>query len=305
MSELVLVTGAAGFLGGHIARHLSGVGFRVSGLGHGDRSSAEWSRLGISNWSSGEISISALASQTETPDIIVHCAGGASVSASVENPDMDFRRTVDTTRDVLEYVRLHAPRARVILPSSAAIYGDVARLPISENTPPAPISPYGLHKLLSEELCQSYARQYGLKVAIVRLFSVYGPGLRKQLLWDACEKLSRGDSTFSGTGQELRDWLHVDDAVSLLAAAGEHASPCCPIVNGGSGQASTVAQVLQSLAEMFPKAAPLHFTGIARKGDPIGYEADTSRACAWNWRARVELPRGIAEYAAWYLRQAA
>jgi len=72
-----------------------------------------------------------------------------------------------------------------------------------------------------EDLCLSYAGRWGIRTSVVRLFSVYGPSLRKQLLWDACEKFRRGDNTFAGTGSELRDWLHVKDAAALIATAAE------------------------------------------------------------------------------------
>jgi UDP-glucose 4-epimerase len=303
VSGLVLVTGAAGFLGGNAVRYFSAAGRVVAGIGHDDRQQLDARKPQMLFWISGDISFELLGALTMQPDVIVHCAGGASVARSVADPEDDFRRTVDTTLSVLEYARLYAPNARIVLPSSAAVYGDVTRLPITEDAPQSPVSPYGLHKKLSEELCQRYAADFGLRIAIVRLFSVYGPGLRKQLLWDACEKLSRGDTEFFGTGEERRDWLHVDDAVSLLAVAAEKASEHCQIINGGSGQSLSVKEILLRLAAAFPTVGSLRFSGIVRQGDPIGYEADITRACAWQWRPRIALEQGIAEYVQWYREQ--
>ena len=158
------------------------------------------------------------------PDVIVHCAGSGSVGFSMTHPYQDFQRTVATTLAVLEYARLYAPRARVAYPSSAGVYGEVQKLPIAETDPLSPASPYGVHKRFAEELCASYAQHFGIAVAVVRLFSVYGAGLRKQLLWDASQKIMRGENRFFGTGEEIRDWLHVEDAASLLIAAAGHAS---------------------------------------------------------------------------------
>lgn len=193
MAPLVLVTGAAGFLGGHVVRHFAAAGYRVMGRGHGHIAKSASAELGLSDWREDDVTLSTLAGLNATPDVVVHCAGGASISHSVGHPEDDYRRTVGTTREVLDYVRLHAPAARVVLPSSAAVYGEVAHLPIGEETPLAPISPSGHHKKLAEELCRSYAQDYGLRIGIVRLFSVYGPDLRKQLRWDACEKLRKAD----------------------------------------------------------------------------------------------------------------
>ena len=105
---------------------------------------------------------------------------------------------------VLEFSRLHAPDARIVLPSSAAVYGAVERTPIEEIDVLRPVTPYGAHKKIAEDLCASFGRYCGVKSAVVRLFSVYGPELRKQLLWDASWRVSRNENGFFGTGRELR-----------------------------------------------------------------------------------------------------
>ncbi|MEO6830061.1 MAG: NAD-dependent epimerase/dehydratase family protein, partial [Acidobacteriaceae bacterium] len=236
----VVVTGANGFLGRHVARLFARKGYTVLGMGHGNWSREEWELWGLSAWQSVDVTLKTLIEYAGEPTFIVHCAGGGSVAFSIEDPLADFERTVETTAHVLEYVRTSAPACRVVYPSSASVYGSVETIPIHESCPAAPISQYGTHKLMAEQMVTSYSRQFGTSAAIVRLFSVYGCGLRKQLLWDACCKFADNDSTFMGTGDEVRDWLHVEDAAALLLAAAEHASPQCPTVNGGSGQGVTV-----------------------------------------------------------------
>ena len=87
----------------------------------------------------------------------------------------------------------------------------------------APMSPYGQHKLMMEQLCRSYAMIFGLRSTVARLFSVYGPHLRKQLLWDICSRLERNGRTLvlGGTGAEIRDWTDVRDVARLLTKIGE------------------------------------------------------------------------------------
>src|SRR6185312_5873943 len=126
------------------------------------------------------------------------------------------------------FLRCYCPQATLVVPSSAAVYGAVRQIPINESGPRNPISPYGVHKKIAEDLCYSYARHFGARIALVRFFSVYGAGLRKQLLWDACNKLVVGDGRFGGHGNEVRDWLHIEDAARLLIAAAQHAAPTCP-----------------------------------------------------------------------------
>jgi UDP-glucose 4-epimerase len=296
-----VVTGAYGFLGRHVARLLARRGFRVVGLGHGDWCQPEWESWGLSEWHQGDVSLQTLTLISDSPHVIIHCAGSGSVAFSVQHPLEDFARTVVTTANVLEYIRLHAPACRVIYPSSASVYGTVEVLPIREDTRAAPISPYGTHKLMSEQLIASHARQFGTLGAIVRLFSVYGPDLRKQLLWDACSKLSRGEMEFMGTGHEERDWLHVEDAAKLMLAAVDHASEECPVVNGGYGEGGTVRDIVTSLALCLLKqpSAPI-FSGAQRMGDPSQYIADIAAAKAWGWQPEHTWRQGVEEYALWW-----
>ena len=296
-----VVTGAYGFLGRHIARLLAQRGFRVVGLGHGEWCQPEWESWGLREWHQGDVNLQTLALISGSPHVIIHCAGSGSVAFSVQNPLEDFSRTVVTTANVLEYIRLHAPACRIIYPSSASVYGTVEVLPIREDARVAPISPYGNHKLMSEQLIASHARQFGTPSAIVRLFSVYGPDLRKQLLWDACSKLSRGEIVFMGTGREERDWLHVEDAARLMLAAVDHATMQCPVVNGGYGEGVTVRDIVTSLSlYLLEQPSEPVFSGAQRMGDPSRYVADIVAAKAWGWRPEHGWRQGVEEYALWW-----
>jgi UDP-glucose 4-epimerase len=300
MVKLALVTGAYGFIGRYVARRLAREGWRVIGLGHGTWAREEWQTWGIAEWHSADITLETLITYAGEPDVIVHCAGSGSVGFSMTHPYQDFQRTVATALAVLEYARLYAPKARIAYPSSAGVYGIVRNLPIAETDPRSPASPYGVHKCLAEDLCESYAKHFGISVAVVRLFSVYGAGLRNQLLWDAAQKIMRGENRFFGTGEEIRDWLHVEDAASLLITAASHASAGCPMVNGGSGVGVTVREVLAELFACFERADAPNFSGMARSGDPAGYVAEISFARQWGWQPSIDLKDGLHDYSAWF-----
>lgn len=295
-----LVTGAHGFIGRHVALHLAQSGYAVTGLGHGAWLQSDQRRWGISDWHEGDVTPDSLLRCAGEPELVVHCAGSGSVGFSVDHPFQDFLRTVAASAALFDHARAHMPGTRLVIPSSAAVYGAVGRLPIAESAPLDPVSPYGTHKMVTEHMARSYARQYGVRIAIVRLFSVYGPGLRKQLLWDACGKLMRGDRLFYGTGMETRDWLHVSDAAALLAEAGRRASPSCPTINGGTGIASTVRDTLTTLAGKLGIREPVAFSGLSRAGDPTAYQADTDLLSSWSWQPGIALEQGLNEYADWF-----
>ncbi len=280
--RIAAVTGGAGFIGGAVARALAARGFSVGIVG--------------SSSASDPLTPARVAAALEpAPELVVHCAGGSSVAASVADPAAEHAKTVPALAALLDGVRDRAPAARVVLLSSGAVYGAARVVPTPETEPPAPSSPYGEHKLACEELC----RASGLSTIALRLFSVYGPGLRRQLLWDASCKARDGRLEFAGTGDEERDWLHVDDAVALVLAAAEHASPAMPIVNGGTGIGTRVRDVVAAIARELG-APPARFTGVTRPGDPPRYIADITRARSLGWAPRVSLERGLAEYLAWF-----
>jgi UDP-glucose 4-epimerase len=254
----------------------------------------------MAEWHGSDVSIEALITYAGEPGVIVHCAGSGSVGFSMSHPFQDFQRTVGTTLAVLEYARLYAPQTCIAYPSSAGVYGTVQKLPIVETDPLRPESPYGVYKRMAEELVASYAAHFGIRVAVVRLFSVYGPGLRKQLLWDASRKIVAGESDFFGTGDEIRDWVHVEDAAGLLLAAARHASIECPIVNGGSGVGVSVREILGQLFACLGSTNTPGFSGRSRSGDPSGYIADISLAQGWEWRPKVGRQEGVREYAEWF-----
>ena len=308
-----LITGAHGFIGRHLARRLGQAGHQVWGVGHGIWPASEASQWGVSAWVNGDVvpaNLDLLTREQGEPDTVFHLAGGSSVGAAVLNPREDFFRTVATTAELLEWMRHHAPRASLVAVSSAAVYGAGHEGPIAVNARRNPCSPYGYHKRMMEDLCSSFAAGYGMRIAVARLFSVYGPGLRKQLLWDLCCKLDRGAKQLGlgGTGRELRDWTHVEDVADALMVVGQYTSPEPFLCNVGTGSGTSVAEVAeQILANWYGTDGTrpdLSFSGVSRPGDPASLVAGVgSNGPAFTWRR--DLRRALGDYVRWYrgLRQ--
>jgi UDP-glucose 4-epimerase len=296
MTRTALVTGAAGFIGSSLVRSLASAGYRVYGL---DRTTPDKVlRARVTEWSVGDLSQGAPV-DLPAADEVYHCAGSGMVGPSFGDPAADFRANVATTASLVAWMAGQRG-ARLVLVSSAAVYGVQPAMPIDETAPLNPTSPYGVHKRLAERQVRDYARNFGFDAVVVRLFSVYGPGLRKQLLWEASAKLLQGTPSFGGDGSEERDWIHVDDAAQLLMKAAAVATSDCPTYNGGTGTSTTVRDVLGLLARKLGCVDSLRFSGETRRGDPPALVASVAAARGIGWAPKVALAEGIAQYANWF-----
>ena len=302
----VWITGTNGFIGRYLARELADAGHAVHGIGHGAIDDSDRHRLGLQSWLNGEIdaaNLNALAVANGPPLSIFHLAGGSSVGLSMAYPYEDFFRTVTSTARLLEWIRGSAPQCHIIAASSAAVYGSGHTGSISEEAVVTPMSPYGWHKLMMEELCNSYAASFGVRSSVVRLFSVYGSGLRKQLLWDICSRLAQGKTqlVLGGTGEEIRDWTDVRDVVRLLAKIGElPKTETFRVINGGSGRGTSVAEVAEMLVKDWGKATPVRFSGVSRAGDPFSLLADGAHLNRISFDWRIPVAQGLADYVRWF-----
>lgn len=301
----IWITGGKGFIGRHLARLVSREGHRVCGIGHGLWPAEEAGKWGYVDWCNGEIepsNLSQLAQRNGLPDAVFHLAGGSSVGLSLLHPREDFCRSVESTSRLLEWVRLTVPDARVVSASSAAVYGAGYAEPIPEHASLSPYSPYGSHKAMMESLCRLYGENFGLRVAIVRMFSVYGAGLEKQLIWDLCGKLARSGNSrvvLGGTGNELRDWVHVSDAAALLWLVRAQCDRRCPVVNGGTGVATSIRDVAGMVCAAWGERAGVEFSGLARAGDPPSLVADCAVASRLGFTPVVNLVEGIQDVVGW------
>ena len=301
MSQTILITGGFGFLGRSVANHFKQLGCRVVGIGRGQWGAEEALIHGFDRWINASVLLSSLMNLHESFDIVVHCAGNGSVGYSLENPLQDFFKTVQTTAELLEYLRLTNSKSTLVYPSSAAVYGAKNDTPIKETDSLNPISPYGYHKRIVEEMLESYSRNYGIKVAVIRFFSIYGPGLTKQLLWDASMKFrasTSGEANFWGTGEETRDWISSTEAAELIAAVSK-SSDLFTLINGATGIRVTVRKTLNILQDLLGSDKQIVFNNIVREGDPRYYHADISHALALGWESSIPLQEGVSNYVKW------
>lgn len=298
----VVITGGLGFIGRNVAQQFKENGYFVIGIGHGKATVNELQEIGFDEWHEADLSLKSLEKYISPPNLIIHCAGGSTVGISLENPYLDFHKTVNSTLELLEYIRVCSPQTSLIYLSSAAIYGSKEDKLIDVNEYSNPVSPYGFHKLASENLCKSYNYNFNIKVAIVRLFSIYGEGLQKQLLWEASRKIvsAKNDLVFFGTGDETRDWLHVKDVAKLVMCLASQSFHFL-ILNGGFGERITVKEILNRLLNEFGRTdIKIGFNDQTKIGDPKYYHADISDTNKLGWIPSIDLSEGLKNYVEWF-----
>lgn len=300
MSQTALITGAAGFLGRHVARQFLREGWQVLAVDDVPPENApSGAGLRFERMKLPDARLAEMLRKT-APKVCVHCAGRASVPLSMTEPAADFHANTTLTFELLETLRLNAPACRFLLLSSAAVYGDPPTLPVTEEHPIAPLSPYGYHKRQAELLCEEFARVHGLATASVRIFSAYGPGLRRQVIWDICERaLTTGRLPLHGTGGESRDFIHAADiarALHLLASAGAARGE---IYNLASGRETTIAELAALLLTALGSSVQPEFDQRATSGNPLHWRADITKISALGFHPTITLEQGLRATATW------
>lgn len=233
-------------------------------------------------------------------DVCVNCSGAASVPLSFETPYDDFALNTVRVAEILESLRQVSPATRFVHLSSAAVYGNPLRSPIAEADPLNPVSPYGFHKRLAEEICKEYSVLHGIGTLSVRIFSAYGPGLRKQIFWDVYQKaLDGAPIDLFGTGDETRDFIFIDDLAESVSILIERAVFDGRAVNSASGQAVSIRTAVTTLLEALEWKREIRFSGTTRAGDPCHWQADVSYLKSIGFEPAFGLRDGLNEVAKW------
>jgi len=272
-----LVTGDRGFLGRHLLPELLKRGFEVSTLD-----------------SANGKDITDLDSFSGLPpsEVVFHLAGITFVPKAMENPFDVFRVNLLGTLNVLEYCR--KCKARLIFPSSY-VYGHPKYLPIDENHPTNPNNPYTQSKFLAEQLCQSYAQDFGCNCVILRLFNVYGPGQREEFLIPTIVKqIHSGDKIVLKDLKPKRDYVHVSDVISAFLAAAEYGKKGFEVFNIGSGESHSVKEIAEKLALLSNKKKRIYSLKQERLDEILDCVADIRKAkTLLKWQPLIVFEEGL------------
>ncbi len=312
----VFVTGAAGFIGSHVAEALLARGDRVHGLDNFDpfydrrikeRNLAPLSAHPSFSFLEGDIrDASALSRWGEgiPPDALIHLAAKAGVRPSVADPVGYADVNVHGTIRILEWAR-ERKVPKVLFASSSSVYGGNTKVPFSEDDfVDHPVSPYAATKKAGELLCHTYCHLYGMNVAALRFFTVYGPRQRPEM---AIHKFTRrildgkGIDLY-GDGSSRRDYTYIEDVVSGVLGA-LTAPPGYRVYNLGESATISLSDLVALIETACGKAAVRHFKPPQPGDVPVTY-ADISRAREEiGYDPRTPIGRGVALFVDWYRRQ--
>lgn len=274
MCQTILVLGAGGFLGRYICREGQARGYRVVAVGRTPPAKSECNAFVQGDLL--ELNLLQLLRE-QAPAYLVNAAGASSVGQSFVEPYRDFQQNVEVQVKVLEGLRQYGKTCFYIFLSSAAVYGEPETLPVREDMSCRPISPYGFHKRQAELLQEEYVRFFGLKGAVLRIFSAYGEGLKRQVVYELTRKIKEAKEFLEvyGTGEETRDFIHASDVARIAYAIAEKKAE--GVFNVASGKQTRIADLAQELVDELRPGLPIVFTGEGKEGNPLKWEANITK----------------------------
>jgi UDP-glucose 4-epimerase len=301
-----LVTGVAGFVGSHLAERLLADGHEVLGVDdftdYYARDLKERNLRGLkghAGFTLLEADLNALDLPTllEQTEWVFHQAGQAGVRASWGRDFAIYTAcNITATQHLLEAATRAPNLKRLVYASSSSIYGNARALPVTEQTLPQPVSPYGVTKLAAEHLCNLYWHNYRVPTVALRYFTVYGPRQRPDMAFHKFLKamLLGQEFTIFDDGYQTRDFTYVADIVEANIQAAQAPDATGEVFNIAGGSRVTVREVIALMEELLGKKARIRYEPPA-KGDVRDTFADTSHAQKLlGYRPRVSLREGLA-----------
>ena len=235
-------------------------------------------------------------------DVCINCSGAASVPDSINNPLRDYYLNTVNVYKILNAIKKHQNTCKFINLSSAAVYGNPKVLPITENSIVNPLSPYGAHKLQSEQICKEFYQFFNIPTCSLRIFSAYGEGLNKQLFWDLYKKTKKEEEiVLFGTGRESRDFIYILDLLNAIELVANNSRFEGENINIGNGEEVFIEDCVSEFYDFFEKKIAYKFSGKNRPGDPNNWIADITTLKEIGYKRNYSLKEGLQNYYRWVI----
>ncbi len=303
--RMVLVTGGAGFIGSHLVDRLVALGAQVrvfDNLQSGNERNLSDVRHLVEFLLGDLRDPAAVDAAVSGCEIVFHLGANASVPASVEDRAYDFSTNTVGSYNLADAVIRHRVR-RLVQASTAAVYGSPRKIPVSEDHPCDPISPYGGSKLAADRLIFAYSQVFEFEVSLVRIFNTYGPRQPRYVIHDLIRKLQADPEHLDvlGSGEQRRDYCYVSDAVEALVLAAEVPAPSPLVLNLSGGQTITIRELTALILETLGLTrTQVRFGLPSWKGDIDVLSGDISRLRSLGWSPTVDLREGLRRTAAFF-----
>ena len=299
--DRALVIGGSGFLGSHVIAALVEESYDVVNLARAAPHAGSPARAARHVLAPVSTEIVRKVIDDSRPAVVFHLAGSSYVPPSVDDPLGDLERNAGTLLQTLEAVRRAEISPRIVYVSSAAVYGHGIRMPMDEDHPLQPVSPYGVAKLACEHYCTQYVRLHGLRTLSARPFSLYGPWQRKLVVHDLIVRVLGGENPLvvAAPADVLRDFVFAPDAARALVRLAQAAPAEGESYNLASGIGTSLADLVTAIADASGVAVDARFSGTLRPGDPRKWIGDTSRASALGAGCDTPLTAGVAATLSW------
>lgn len=268
----ILITGSRGFVGKALTNFLTEKNLEFF-----------CTNIDLCNWNSVK--------ETQQADIIIHLASKNFVPESFEKPHLYYQNNITSTLNVLEIAKIW--KAKLIF-FSTYVYGTPQYLPINEEHPITPLNPYTQSKVIGEELCEAYFRDFRVPITIFRPFNIFGPDQNKSFFIPTI--ISQLDNEYINLNdpRPKRDFIYIDDVINAIWLAVNNIEPNLNIYNLGTGVSTSVCDLVNSIIDIFDSKAKANFSNNIRQGEVLETIADISKIQKeLGWSPKYTLLEGI------------
>ena len=223
--------------------------------------------------------------------------GNPHPSNSFNNPSFDIKHLINPLLAILEVLRKIKYGGAIWFASSVAVYGSHSGTELKESLDTRPISPYGISKATAEKYCEYYVKEHGLQIGILRLFSTYGPMLKRQVVYDLYRRIIKHPNELILTSKkgDARDMSYVEDIARAILCLNEAIIPNGDIINVGSGKNVEIIRIAEILSKLLGYQGKIRYADSGNSYDGSSWVADISKLKSIKFKSNIDIESGLSK----------